>query len=226
MEISTAIKIHPTGGFDNYAKSYKHIRVRPLASAMGAEIQGVQIKDVDDASFKDIEDALYRHKMLYFRDQDMSLSDQERFTLRFGEFGTDAYTPGIEGHPNVQRVVKEADMRVPMIFGGSWHTDSPFLARPPSISMLFGADIPPLGGDTLWANTELAYHYLSDTMKALLRPLRVHMSAKEVVKVITALNPDRGNAPKLGSVELKIDTAPMIAGKLPSLGAHASENGA
>jgi taurine dioxygenase len=54
-------------------------------------------------------------------------------------------------------------------------------------------------------------------MKALLRPLRVHMSAKEVVKVITALNPDRGNAPKLGSVALKIDTAPMIAGSFHPL---------
>jgi taurine dioxygenase len=217
MEISTALKLHPTGGFDNHAKSYKHIRVRPLAAAMGAEVQGAQIKNVDAAIFADIEDALYRHKMLYFRDQDMSLDDQERFTRRFGEFGTDAYTPGIAGHPNVQRVVKEADVRVPMIFGGSWHTDSPFLARPPAISLLFGADIPPLGGDTLWANTELAYNYLSDTMKALLAPLRVHMSAQEVIKVISALNPDRGNAPKLGSTSIKIDAEPMIAGSFHPL---------
>lgn len=217
MEIETAIKLHPAGVYDNHAREYRHITVEPLAAAMGAEVKGVQIRDVDDAIFPEIEDALFRHKMIFFRDQEMSLSDQERFTLRFGPFGTDAYTPGMPGHPNVQRVVKEADMRVPMIFGGSWHTDSPFLARPPAVSLLYGADIPPFGGDTLWANTELAYRCLSDTMKALLAPLRVHMSAKEVVKVINQLNPDRGNAPKLGSVALKIDTAPMIAGSFHPL---------
>jgi taurine dioxygenase len=78
----------------------------------------------------------------------------------------------------VQPVIKEADARSKAIFGGSWHTDSAFLERPPSISTLYSVEIPPYGGDTAWANTVLAYRMLSPTMQKLLAPLQVHMSAE------------------------------------------------
>ena len=150
------LKIHPSGQFDNSAKDYKHITAVPLAAAMGAEIQGVQISELTDDSFAEIEDALFRHKMIYFRDQEMDHTDQENFTRRFGEFGTDAYTKGVDNHPDIQPVLKEADARTHMIFGGSWHTDSPFLEKPPAISMLRAVEPPPYGGDTMWANGALA----------------------------------------------------------------------
>ena len=111
----------------------------------GRRFGGVNLAQLSDAQYAEIADALYRHKMLYLRNQRIDLEDQENLTLRFGPFGTDAYTAGTEGHPNVQRVVKEADVRVPLIFGGGWHTDAPFLERPPGISILFGVDIPPFG---------------------------------------------------------------------------------
>jgi len=205
------MKLHPAGAFDNSAKKYDRITVLPLASAMAAEIAGVQVRVIDDATFAEIENALFRHGMIFFRDQDLSLSDLERFTLRFGEFGTDAYTKGLPGHPNVQRVVKEAETKTKLIFGGDWHTDSPFLERPPSISLLLGVDIPPYGGDTMWANTRLAFHYLSDTMKAMLRPLRVTMTARDVIGFIAEQS--AGHAEKtLGSSVVKLDEKPMIEG--------------
>jgi taurine dioxygenase len=206
------MKLHPIGHFDNSAADYEYIRAVPLAAAMGAEIQGVQIKDVDERSFPEIAHALYRHGMIFFRDQDMSLSDQERFTLRFGEFGTDAYTKGVEGHPNVQRVAKEADVRTKHIFGGGWHTDSPFLARPPAVSLLFGADVPPYGGDTIWANTPLAFRTLSETMQSMLRGLRVRMSARDVLALVASANEAAGTENRLASMELKFDAASMIEG--------------
>ena len=55
--------------------------------------------------------------------------------------------------------VKDAGERRPMVFGGTWHTDSAFLARPPSVSMLYAVDVPPFGGDTWYANTQLAYAF-------------------------------------------------------------------
>jgi taurine dioxygenase len=210
------MRLHPTGGFDNSAKDYKHITAVPLAAAMGAEIRDVRISNLTDEQFLEIEDALYRHKMIYLRDQDMSNDDQESFTLRFGEFGIDAYTTGAEGHRNVQPVIKEADTRTGMIFGSGWHTDSPFMERPPSISMLFGADIPPYGGDTIWCNTVLAYHYLSDTMKQVLAPLKVHMSAVDVVGYLQKENKQTENSDgepsALGDIQLDIDTQKMIDG--------------
>ncbi|OYY70254.1 TauD/TfdA family dioxygenase [Sphingomonas sp. 28-63-12] len=63
-------------------------------------------------------------------------------------------------HPNVQPVIKEAATRTPALFGRSWHTDSAFLSRPPSISTLHSVEFPPFGGDTAWANTALAYRML------------------------------------------------------------------
>jgi len=209
--------LHPSGLFNNHAKSYKRISAFPLASAMGAEIRGVSLSSLDDEQFLEIEDALHRHKMIYFRNQDISLADQENFTLRFGAFGVDAYTPGTAGHPNVQKVVKEADTRVKMIFGSGWHTDSPFLPRPPAISILFGVDIPPFGGDTMWANSQLAYEFLSETMKKIIAPLRVHMSARNVLRTIQEIN-SSPEASKLGSMNLSMeDQRGMIEGSFHPL---------
>ena len=205
------LKIHPSGQFDNSAKDYKHITAVPLAAAMGAEIQGVQISELTDDSFAEIEDALFRHKMIYFRDQEMDHTDQENFTRRFGEFGTDAYTKGVDNHPDIQPVLKEADARTHMIFGGSWHTDSPFLEKPPAISMLRAGEPPPYGGDTMWANGALAYSFLSDKMKEVLAPLKVHMSAGNVLDHVRQHAQER-DPRKLGSMDIKVDADVMIDG--------------
>lgn len=210
------MKLHPTGKFDNRAKTYQRITVVPLASAMGAEVQGADLGALDDPTFAEIEDALWRHKMIYFRDQAISHGDQEALTLRFGDFGTDAYTAGTPDHPDVQPVVKEADTRVPLIFGEGWHTDSPFLERPPAISLLFGADVPPFGGDTVWANTELAYDYLSDTMKRVVAPLKVHMSASGVLSALAEMNSYSDTADpnrlQIGDIDLDLEQKNMIDG--------------
>jgi len=168
--------VHPTGKFDNSARPYRHIEARPLAAAMGAEICGVQVAGVTDEQFAEIRDALFRHKMIFFRDQQMDHSHHSAFSLRFGPFAEDAYTRGVAGHPEVQPLIKEADAKAGMVFGAGWHTDSPFLPQPPAISTLYGVDIPPYGGDTIWANSALAYAMLSETMKRMIAPLRVHMS--------------------------------------------------
>jgi len=209
------MKIHPSEHFDNRAQPYTRILARPLTPAIGAQICGITLNALEAEAFAEIERALCHHKMLFFRDQKLSRTDQEQLTLRFGEFGTDAYTRGEPGHPNVQPVIKEADARVAMVFGNGWHTDSPFLERPPAISILYAAEVPPVGGDTLFANTELAHAWLSPVMQQLLGPLRVHMSAADVVAVLQPQAGVRapGAAPqKLGSIELDLNPQPMIDG--------------
>lgn len=203
--------LQAAGSAVNCAKRYAHLRAQPLASAMGAEIHGVDLAHLDDPTFADLSDALYRHKMIFVREQHLGFADQENLTARFGEFGTDAYTPGIPGHPHIQRVLKLADERAPLIFGGSWHTDSPFLERPPAISVLYGVDIPPYGGDTLWANSAQALAALSATMQAMLRPLRVHMSGRDV---LAALHRHAGpDAPvKIASMDVELREQDLIGG--------------
>jgi taurine dioxygenase len=208
------VRLQPTGKFDNAAKPSNLIAVTPLAAAMGAEIGGVDLADLSDAQMEEIKQALWRHKMIYFRGQKIGHAQLEAFTLRFGEFGTDAYTTGLPGHPNVQPVTKEAEARVKMVFGEGWHTDSPFLARPPSVSILYGVDVPPYGGDTIWCNTQLAYDHLSDTMKAMLAPLKVHMSAVAVMNTLAAINAEAlpGSRANFGDKQTDPEREAMIAG--------------
>jgi taurine dioxygenase len=173
--------IHPTGMFDNTAVPAKHVEVIPLAAAMGAEIRGVDLTTLSDEQFAEIEQALFRHKMIYFRRQQLTHADHEAFSLRFGPFAEDAYTSGIPGHPNVHPLIKEADDQSKHVFGEGWHTDSPFLPEPPSITALYAREIPPYGGDTIWASAALAYRALSDGYRKLIDGLRVHFSIRDVM---------------------------------------------
>jgi taurine dioxygenase len=176
------MQLHPHGRFDNHARDYRHIMAVPLAAAMGAEIRGVDVAMVTDAQFAEIQDALFRHKMIFFRGQDITHADHAAFSLRFGPFAEDAYTQGVPGFRDVQPIIREADDRSAMIFGSGWHTDSPFLREPPAISTLYAVEVPAFGGDTIWANSALAYAMLSDGMRKLIAGLRVHMSMRDVLK--------------------------------------------
>jgi alpha-ketoglutarate-dependent taurine dioxygenase len=178
------MRLHPTGKFDNHAAAYRHIEARPLAAAMGAEICGVDVTAVTDEQFQELRQALFRHKMIYLRQQKLTHGQQETFSLRFGPFAEDAYTQGVPGHRNVHPLIKQADDRSRMVFGEGWHTDSPFLAQPPSITILYSIEIPPFGGDTTWANSALAYTMLSDTYRQMIDGLKVHFSMRDVLKSV------------------------------------------
>jgi len=176
------MRLHPTGKFDNQALPVRLIEVKPLAAAMGAEICGVSIPDLTDEAFAEVEAALFRHKMIFFRGQKLTHAGHEEFSLRFGAFAEDAYTEGVAGYANVQPVLKEADDQSRMIFGSGWHTDSPFLPRPPAITSLRAVEVPPFGGDTIWANSALAYAMLSDSYREMISGLRVHFSMRDVLR--------------------------------------------
>lgn len=176
------MRLHPTGKFDNYALPAKFIEVKPLAAAMGAEIGGVSIPGMSDEQFAEVEAALFRHKMIFFRGQKLSHAEHERFSLRFGPFAEDAYTSGVPGHRNVHPLIKEADDRSKMVFGSGWHTDSPFLPKPPAVTTLRSVEVPPFGGDTIWANSALAYAMLSDVYRAIIDGLKVHFSMRDVLR--------------------------------------------
>jgi alpha-ketoglutarate-dependent taurine dioxygenase len=178
------MRLHPTGRFDNHAATHRHIEARPLAAAMGAEICGVDAASITPDQFDELRQALFRHKMIYLRRQQLTHAEQETFSLRFGPFAEDAYTQGVPGHRNVHPLIKQADDRSRMVFGEGWHTDSPFLAQPPSITILYSIEIPPIGGDTTWANSALAYAALSDTYRRMIDGLKVEFSLRDVLKSV------------------------------------------
>jgi len=171
------VRVSPSGAFGNDAREYKHIKVEPIAAAMGAEVVGVRFAKLSDEGFAELQDALWRHKMIFARDQHFTPAEHYAFSQRWGPFAVDAYTKGVPGYPDLHPIIKEANTSAKALFGGGWHTDSPFLERPPSVTILHGVDCPPFGGDTTWANTALALRMLSPAYQEMLRPLKVHMSA-------------------------------------------------
>jgi alpha-ketoglutarate-dependent taurine dioxygenase len=212
----------PHEHFDNSAVPTEHIEVRPLAAAMGAEIVGVDCATVSDEAFAEIETALFRHKMIFFRGQQhMTHGDQSAFSRRFGPFAEDAYTRGVPGFPEVQPLIKEADHLTGHLFGSGWHTDSPFLPEPPAISFLRAIDVPPYGGDTIWANSALAWKSLTPTMQQMLRGLKVHMSMGPVMEAAqtygTALDTAVGRLSALKGKELPDDIIRKIEGNFHPL---------
>ena len=167
------MRLHPTGKFDNNAAQYRSITAKPLSAAMGAEISGVDVRQLSDEQAKEIRHALFRHKMIYFRGQKMTHADHEAFSRHFGSFAEDAYTSGVPGHRNVHPLIKEANDPSKMVFGEGWHTDSPFLPEPPAITILRSVEVPPFGGDTTFANSA----YAKDPTHALTFDLDVSMGS-------------------------------------------------
>ena len=161
-----------TNAANNAAADYDHIEVRPLTGALGAEITGVDLGDCSEEAFAEIRRASVDHLVVFFRDQSFDLDGFEAFGARWGAFGDDPFVAGLESHPHIVKVLKEADERHPLVFGGAWHSDWSFQERPPAYTILYGHDVPDHGGDTLWSNLYLAADHLSPGLRATLEGLR------------------------------------------------------
>jgi taurine dioxygenase len=145
---------------------YKHIQVKPIAGALGAEIYGVDLAKLDDEIFADIHHAFLDNLVIFFRDQTITPEQQVAFSARFAPVGYYPFLKGLPDHPAVIEVRKEPEDK--LNFGGVWHTDTAYLAKPPMGSVLYAKEIPESGGDTMFANLYLAYETLSDPLKAML----------------------------------------------------------
>jgi taurine dioxygenase len=152
--------------------------IRPVAGALGAEILGVDLaRELDAETVAAIRRALLDHLVIFFRDQDLPPDRFLAFARRFGTTVEYPLVKGIEGYPEIIRVAKLEHERVN--FGGIWHSDTTYLETPPMGTLLVAREVPPYGGDTLFANMYLAYETLSEGLKKLLQDLRgVSSSAK------------------------------------------------
>jgi taurine dioxygenase len=153
------------------------IEVRPIAGALGAEISGVDLSaDLADDTVAAIRRAWLEHLVVFFRDQDLPPARFLAFARRFGDAIEYPFVKGLDEFPEIIPVVKLEHERVN--FGGIWHSDTAYLEVPPMASMLIAREVPPAGGDTLFANMYLAYEALSEGMQRLLDGLvAIHSSA-------------------------------------------------
>jgi taurine dioxygenase len=159
------------------------IIAKRISGALGAEIGNVDLaKELGDDIIAEIRSALLEHKVIFFRDQDITPAQHLAFAKRFGEVVEYPMVKGLDEAPEIVPVVKLPHEK--HNFGGMWHTDTSYLECPPMGAILVARELPPFGGDTMFANMTLAYDQLSDGMKRTLAGLiGISSSAKaEVTK--------------------------------------------
>ena len=149
--------------------------ITPLAGEIGAEIGGVDAgAPLSDDAVAQIRSALLEHKVVFLRDQELDYATQVAFAQRFGSLTL--------GHPTLasppeQPLLEEIDS-AHGVRANHWHTDVTFVDRPPAFTFLRAVVIPPVGGDTVWANTVTAYASLPAELRDLADRLRiVHTNA-------------------------------------------------
>jgi len=151
------------------------LRVQRIAGALGAELLDVNL--AREIPAQAIRAALLEHQVVFFRDQSLTPAQFMAFARSMGKPVEYPFVKGIEGFPEVIEVKKLEHER--HNFGGIWHSDTTYLEEPPMGSMLLAREVPPHGGDTLFANQYLAYESLSEGMRKLLDSLvAVNSSAR------------------------------------------------
>ena len=166
--------------------------ITPLAPAVGAEVFGVDLaRPLDDRAFAAIHRAFLDHAVLVFRDQDIGVTQHLAFTRRFGELEVHILNqfnlPGVPHILVLSNAKDEAGAPLGLEDAGRyWHTDVSYTEEPSMASFLFAIDVPPNGGDTLFAGTSAAYAALTGDLRAQIDGLKgVHGLTKMTAPKMT-----------------------------------------
>ncbi len=159
--------------------AFRTFDLRPLAGALGAEIAGLDLsRPLGPGQHDELLRAFAEYFVLLFRDQALTPTQQLAATRLFGDPLALPFIAPHPDHPQIIRVLKEADEQRIATFGGTWHSDFSFLPEPPSASLLYALEVPAFGGDTLWSNTAAVFESLSPGLRRCLEGLSaVHSGA-------------------------------------------------
>ena len=139
------------------------MQVKLLSGALGAEITGVSLKDASEKNFEVINNLLLEHKVIFFRNQNISPEEQLALAAYFGPIERHAYVKGLDQYPEIVRIIKKPNEKNQ--WGENWHSDVSYNLKPTKAVILKSIKIPPVGGDTMFANMELAWETLDEKIK-------------------------------------------------------------
>ena len=145
------------------------INVDPETVKIGATISGIELERVDDVTFRFLNDALIQYKVLFFRQQYMTPAGLDRLARRFGDPEPVPIAASVPGFPAIALVESDGSRNQ---LSDYWHSDGSYFERPPAVTLLRAAVVPPVGGDTLWADMESAYDDLAPALKGEIGALR------------------------------------------------------
>ena len=153
------------------------IKVEPLTCSIGALLSNVNlgVASRDSALVAEIRALLLKHRVLFFRDQDITRAEHVAFARHFGELEDHPVAGSDPDHPGLVRIYKSPE-QLNDRYENSWHTDATWREKPPFGCVLRCIECPPVGGDTMWANMVLAYERLPETIKAQIAGLRARHS--------------------------------------------------
>ncbi len=139
------------------------MEINLLSGALGAEIKGISLKDTSKENWEKINSLMLEHKVVFFRDQDISSDEQMELAKHFGPLEKHVYVKARKNYPEILRIIKAPDEKHQ--WGEGWHTDVSYNPKPTKVIILRSHKIPPVGGDTMFSNMELAYETLDNDIK-------------------------------------------------------------
>ena len=154
------------------------MKVAPLSAALGVEVTDVQLAELEGVSLDTLKQAVYENGVAVIRDQQLSPEQHIAFAKRWGGIDVNPFFPTNSGWPEIAEVRKSETQRVNI--GGGWHTDHSYDEIPAMGSILVARELPPSGGDTLFASMGAVYDSLSDGLKQTLGTLRAVHSADHI----------------------------------------------
>ena len=146
-------------------------------NGIGVEVTDFSLSDLTEENISFLRSKWVEYGLIVFPKLPLSHDEYKDFALSFGDFGDDPFISSLPDYPNIAEIKRSANEKATP-FGGTWHSDWSFMKKPPSATLLHSKIIPPVGGNTLFANTEKSFAALPEKMKNRLRNLKVIHSAK------------------------------------------------
>lgn len=178
--------------------------VKLLSGALGAEVSGISLKDSSEKNFKVINDLLLEHKVIFFRNQKITPEEQLTLAKRFGPLETHAYVKGLDKYPEIVRIIKDPNEKNQ--WGENWHSDVSYNIKPTKAVILRSIKIPPVGGDTMFSNMELAWETLDKNIKEKIKGKKAVHSSLGAAFFVNDYKAMEGN----GNVDEYSSTHPIL----------------
>ena len=178
--------------------------VKLLSGALGAEVGGINLKDLSQKNFKIINDLLLEHKVIFFRNQNITSEEQIALAKCFGPLEKHIYVKGRDKYPEIVRIIKGANEKHQ--WGETWHTDVSYNVKPTKAVILRSIKIPPVGGDTMFSNMEIAWDTLDEKIKKKIKGKKALHSSLGAYAFVDKFSEMEGN----GNIEEFSNKHPIV----------------
>ena len=178
--------------------------IKLVSGALGAEVLGVELKDSSKKNFDIINNLLLEHKVIFFRKQNITTEEQIALAKCFGPLEKHIYVKGREKYPEIVRIIKGPNEKHQ--WGETWHTDVSYNVKPTKVIILRSIKIPPVGGDTMFSNMEIAWDTLDENIKNKIQHKKAVHSSLGAAAFVEKYEKMKGN----GNIEEYSNIHPII----------------